>query len=116
MGRSVAVNENLPRIEFAVLSPEDVAAGDLCLGGVSLHRRQGALRSRQDCDVTLPQLQILFVYVMTLVRVTEILRLGAVASDGTKVHAHASRGSGLAYGLVKKIEKRPTGAVQGKTR
>ncbi len=48
----------------------------------------------------------LFVEVLKLARAMGMLKLGIVALDGTKVHAHASRHSALSYGHAKKLEKR----------
>lgn len=53
----------------------------------------------------LPQIEGLFVEVLTLARAMGMLKLGTVALDGTKVHANASRHSALSYGHAKKLEK-----------
>jgi transposase len=60
----------------------------------------------------LPQIQALFVDVLTLARAMGMLKLGTVALDGTKVHANASRHSALSYGHAKKIEKQLKKEVQ----
>ena len=52
----------------------------------------------------LPQIEALFVQVLTLAREIGVLKLGTVALDGTKVHANASRHSALFYEHAGKIE------------
>lgn len=60
----------------------------------------------------LPQIESLFVEVLTLARTMGMLKLGTVALDGTKVHANASRHSALSYGHAKKLEKQLKREVQ----
>jgi transposase len=52
----------------------------------------------------LPQIEALFVQVLLLAREMGVLKLGAVALDGTKIHANASRHSALSYEHAGKIE------------
>lgn len=52
----------------------------------------------------LSEIEGLFVQVLMLARETGLLKLGTVALDGTKVHAHASRHSALSYGHAGKVE------------
>ncbi len=59
------------------------------------------------------QLEPLFVEVLKLAHDLEMLKLGTVALDGTKVHANASRHSALCYGHAKKIEKQLLRRAEG---
>ena len=52
----------------------------------------------------LSEIEGLFVQVLLLAREAGLLKLGTVALDGTKVHAHASRHSALSYGYAGKLE------------
>ncbi|MGH8313189.1 MAG: transposase, partial [Gammaproteobacteria bacterium] len=52
----------------------------------------------------LPQIEALFVQVLSLAREAGVLKLGTVALDGTKIHANASRHSALSYEHAGKIE------------
>ena len=52
----------------------------------------------------LSEIEGLFVQVLLLAREAGLLKLGTVALDGTKVHAHASRHSALSYGHASKLE------------
>jgi hypothetical protein len=52
----------------------------------------------------LPQIEALFVQVLMLAREIDVLKLGTVALDGTKIHANASRHSALSYEHAGKIE------------
>lgn len=52
----------------------------------------------------LPQIEALFVQVLSLAREMGVLKLGTVALDGTKIHANASRHSALSYEHAGKIE------------
>lgn len=52
----------------------------------------------------LPQIEALFIQVLSLAREMGMLKLGMVALDGTKVHANASRHSALSYEHASKIE------------
>jgi transposase len=51
-----------------------------------------------------PQIEALFVQVLLLAHEMGVLKLGAVALDGTKIHANASRHSALSYEHAGKIE------------
>jgi transposase len=52
----------------------------------------------------LTQIEALFVQVLGLAREMGVLKLGAVALDGTKIHANASRHSALSYDHAGRIE------------
>lgn len=52
----------------------------------------------------LSAIETLFVQVLTLAREMGMLKLGTVAWDGTKIHAHASRHSALSYEYAQKLE------------
>lgn len=52
----------------------------------------------------LSEVEGLFVQVLMLAREAGLLKLGTVALDGTKVHAHASRHRALSYGHAGKLE------------
>jgi Transposase DDE domain/Transposase domain (DUF772) len=52
----------------------------------------------------LPQIETLFVQVLTMAREIGVLKLGTVALDGTKIHANASRHSALSYQHAGRIE------------
>ena len=52
----------------------------------------------------LKEIEALFVRVLCIARQMKLLKLGAIALDGTKVHANASRHSALSYGHAQKIE------------
>jgi hypothetical protein len=52
----------------------------------------------------LPEIEALFVQVLGVAREMGVLQLGAVALDGTKIHANASRHSALSYEPANKIE------------
>jgi len=52
----------------------------------------------------LPQIEKLFVQVLSVAREMGVLKLGTVALDGTKIHANASRHSALSYEHAGKIE------------
>jgi transposase len=52
----------------------------------------------------LAEIQTLFVQVLQLAREIEVLKLGTIALDGTKIHANASRHSALSYEHAGKIE------------
>ncbi len=53
----------------------------------------------------LPQLQALFVQVLVLARELNVLHLGKISLDGTKVQANASKHSALSYGHALKQEE-----------
>jgi transposase len=53
----------------------------------------------------LPHLKVIFVQVLRIAHEMNILRLGAVSLDGTKVKAQASKHRALSYGHACKLEK-----------
>ena len=52
----------------------------------------------------LPDVERLFVEVLSIAKQMKLLKLGTVALDGTKLHANASRHSALSYAHAQKIE------------
>ena len=52
----------------------------------------------------LPQFEALFVQVLLLAREMNVLKLGRIALDGTKVKANASKHKALSYAHAKEIE------------
>ncbi len=60
----------------------------------------------------LPEIESLFVQVLSIARQMKLLKLGTVALDGTKLHANASRHSALSYGHAGKIEAQLQAEVQ----
>ena len=52
----------------------------------------------------LKETEALFVQVLLLAREMDVLKMGTVALDGTKIHANASRHSALSYEHAEKIE------------
>lgn len=52
----------------------------------------------------LPQLKNLFVQILLVARALELLKVGNVSLDGTKLKANASRHRALSYGYASKIE------------
>ena len=52
----------------------------------------------------LKEIEALFVQLLCIARQMKLLKLGAIALDGTKIHANASRHSALSYGHAQKIE------------
>lgn len=59
----------------------------------------------------LPELQRLFVQVLSIARQMKLLKLGAIALDGTKVHANASRHNALSYGRAGQLEEQFKGEI-----
>src|SRR3974390_2753481 len=53
----------------------------------------------------LPELQGLFVQVLSIARQMKLLKLGTIALDGTKVHANASRHNALSHGRASQLEE-----------
>ena len=54
----------------------------------------------------LPELQRLFVQVLQIAGQMKLLKLGAIALDGTKMHANASRHNALSHGRASQMEER----------
>lgn len=52
----------------------------------------------------LKEIEALFVQVLCIARQMKLRKLGAIALDGTNIHANASRHSALSYGHAQKIE------------
>ena len=52
----------------------------------------------------LKETEALFVQVLLLAREMDVLKMGTVALDGTKIHANASRHGALSYEHAEKIE------------
>lgn len=59
----------------------------------------------------LPELQRLFVQVLSIARQLKLLKLGTIALDGTKVHANASRHNALSYARAGQLEEQFKGEV-----
>jgi transposase len=53
----------------------------------------------------LPELKDIFVEILTIAHQMNVLKLGKVNIDGTKVHANASKHKALSYGHASKLEK-----------
>jgi transposase len=60
----------------------------------------------------LKDIEALFVQVLCIARQMNLLKLGTIALDGTKVHANASRHSALSYGHAHKLEAQLEGEVK----
>lgn len=54
----------------------------------------------------LPELEQVFVQVLAIAQQMQLLKLGTIALDGTKLHANASRHSALSYARAGEIEQR----------
>jgi len=52
----------------------------------------------------LPEIQELFVQILLLAQVAEVLKLGNISLDGSKVHADASKSKAVSYKRLKEIE------------
>ena len=77
----------------------------------SLAFRYSAANTHPDHDTLctfrqrfLPEIEALFVQVLSIARQMKWLKLGTVALEGTQRHANASRHSALSYGQAQKIE------------
>ena len=53
----------------------------------------------------LPQLKEIFVRILEIAREMNVLKLGKVSIDGTKIQANASKHKALSYGHASKLEK-----------
>jgi len=60
----------------------------------------------------LGELEGLFVQVLELAKEMQLLKLGTVCLDGTKIHANASRHSALSHGHIEKLETQLKAEVQ----
>lgn len=78
---------------------EDVAFRVLAAGNFPAHRTLSDFRA-----IHLKELSELFVQVVRLAREMGLVKLGAVAIDGTKVKANASRHKAMSYGHMVKVE------------
>ena len=58
------------------------------------------------------EFQAVFVQVLQVARENQLSRFGRVSLDGTKIHANASRHSGLSYGYAEAIEAQLKAEVQ----
>ena len=63
----------------------------------------------------LPQLEALFVQVLLLAREMNLVKLGRIALDGTKIKANASKHKALSYAYAKKIEQQLKAEVKALT-
>jgi transposase len=80
---------------------EDVAFRVLGVGNFPKHRTICDFRKRH-----LEDFQSIFVQVVQIAREAELVRLGTVAIDGTKVRANASKHKAMSYGRMQQEEVR----------
>ncbi len=60
----------------------------------------------------LKEIEVLMVQVLMIARTMNVLKLGNIALDGSKIKANASRHSALSYGHIKKLEEQLQAEVQ----
>lgn len=60
----------------------------------------------------LPELQDLFVQVLLLAQTMGVLKLGNISSDGTKIHADASKSKAVSYQRLRELETQLRGEVE----
>ena len=80
---------------------EDVAYRVLAAGNVPAHRTIAEFRQQH-----LPAFEALFVQVVQIARKAGLVRLRALAVDGTKVKANASKHKAMSYGRLRDEEAR----------
>jgi transposase len=80
---------------------EDVAYRVLAAGNFPAHRTIAEFRQQH-----LAAFEALFVQVVAIAREAGIVQLGAVAVDGSKVKAHASKHKAMSYGRMRDEERR----------
>ena len=80
---------------------EDVAFRVLGADNFPAHRTISDFRQRH-----LPEFRDVFIQVVQLAREVGLVKLGAVAVDGSKVRANASKHKAMSYGRMKEEEKR----------
>jgi transposase len=79
---------------------EDVAYRVLAAGNFPAHRTIAEFRQRH-----LAAFEALFVQVVRIAREAGVVRLGALAIDGTKVKANASKHKAMSYGRMREHER-----------
>lgn len=80
---------------------EDVAYRVLAAGNFPAHRTIADFRQQH-----LPAFEALFVQVVQIAREAGVVRLGALAIDGSKVKANASKHKAMSYGRMRQEEQR----------
>lgn len=80
---------------------EDVAYRVLAAGNFPAHRTIAEFRQQH-----LPAFEAVFVQVVQIAREAGVVRLGALAVDGTKVKANASKHTAMSYGRMRDEEAR----------
>jgi transposase len=80
---------------------EDVAYRVLAAGNFPAHRTIAEFRQQH-----LPAFEAVFVQVVQIAREAGVVRLGALAVDGTKVKANASKHKAMSYGRMRDEEAR----------
>ena len=80
---------------------EDVAYRVLAAGNFPAHRTIAEFRQQH-----LPAFEALFVQVVQIAREAGVVRLGALAVDGSKVNANASKHKAMSYGRMRDEETR----------
>lgn len=60
----------------------------------------------------LKEIEALLVQVLLIARTMDVLKLGNIALDGSKIKANASKHSALSYGHIKKLEEQLKGEVK----
>jgi len=80
---------------------DDVAYRVLAAGNFPAHRTIAEFRQQH-----LVAFEALFVQVVAIAREAGIVQLGAVAVDGSKVQAHASKHKAMSYGRMRDEERR----------
>jgi hypothetical protein len=79
---------------------EDVAYRVLAAGNFPAHRTIAEFRQRH-----LAAFEALFVQVVRIAREAGVVQLGALAIDGTKVKANASKHKAMSYGRMREHER-----------
>lgn len=87
---------------------EDVAFRVLGAGNFPQHRTICDFRQRHLADF-----QALFMQVVRIAREAELVQLGTVAIDGTKVRANASKRKAMSYGRMQQEERRLQEEIAG---
>jgi transposase len=80
---------------------EDVAYRVLAAGNFPAHRTIADFRQQR-----LAAFNVLFVQVVQIAREAGVVQLGALAVDGTKVKANASKHKAMSYGRIREEERR----------
>jgi transposase len=86
---------------------EDVAFRVLAAGNFPKHRTLCDFRKQH-----LSEFKAVFVQVLHIAREADLIKLGTVAVDGTKVRANASRHKAMSYGRMRDEEKRLASEIE----